>query len=112
MLLSEAHGERLEALFAVAVTAGLRVGELCATSSGLTLTWKQDASSTPDTLTSQERTTLQYTEERQGPEYKANQHSYRIVEAPQSTPELPNGCKLVLTGRTKTSYSVGKMADH
>jgi len=30
VLLSEAHGERLEALFAVAVTAGLRVGELCA----------------------------------------------------------------------------------
>jgi integrase len=29
-LLSEAHGERLEALFAVAITAGLRVGELCA----------------------------------------------------------------------------------
>jgi integrase len=29
VLLSEAHGERLEALFAVAVTAGLRVGELC-----------------------------------------------------------------------------------
>src|SRR5918994_5542891 len=28
VLLSEAHGERLEALFAVAVTAGLRVGEL------------------------------------------------------------------------------------
>lgn len=28
--MSEAHGERLEALFAVAVTAALRVGELCA----------------------------------------------------------------------------------
>jgi integrase len=111
VLLSAASRGRLEALFVVAVTAGLRIGELCS------IQWS-DLDMEGRTL--RVRRTL--SRAKNGPRYTSPKNgkgrSIKLTSMATESlkrhraPRTPNGCKLVLTGRTMTSHSVGKMADH